>query len=214
MQRPSNPPSAPTQKTQVKRGAKKAHYDQATLYAILDEAFVCHVAAQQADHTGLQPTLHWREGDRLYIHGSSKNGLFRALIEGAEACIGVTLLDGIVFARSAFHHSVNYRSVIIYGYAKPIIEPQEKRRLLDLMLEKFSTGRSQEARPPNENELKATDVLAFELTEMSGKLRTGGPVDDAADMALPIWAGVKPLTRQWGEIDYDHAPIDHTSPSQ
>lgn len=206
MSRPSHSTSAPTQRTQIKRGAKRANYDQAELYAILDEAFVCHVATQQGQHTGLQPTLHWREGNRLYIHGSSKNGLFRALIEGAEACIGVTLLDGIVFARSAFHHSANYRSVIIYGYAKPIIEPKEKRRLLDLMLEKFSEGRSQEARPPSPNELKATDVLAFELTEISGKCRSGGPVDDAADMALPVWAGVRPLTRQWGEIDYDVSP--------
>lgn len=195
----------PTERTRLRRAPNRAQYDRASIDAILDEALVCHLACTVDGAPLLQPTLHWREGDQLYVHGSSKNGLFRALLDGAEACIAVTLIDGVVFARSAFHHSVNYRSVIIYGKARPVEEAAEKARILDLLLEKFHEGRSQQARPANATELKATGLLAFTLDEVSAKVRSGGPVDDAEDMALPVWAGVQPLWLQKGEIDYETA---------
>ncbi|WP_027852196.1 pyridoxamine 5'-phosphate oxidase family protein [Marinobacterium litorale] len=192
-----------TERTRVKRGAKRANYDKETVNAILDEALLCHVSTQLNGKPLLQPTIHWRDGDQLYVHGSSKNGLFKVLLEGAEACIAVTLLDGIVFARSAFHHSVNYRSVLIYGHARLVDDPDEKSRSLDQLIEKFHEGRSKEARPANETELKATSVIAFTLDEVSAKIRTGGPVDDAEDMNLPVWAGVQPVITTLGEIEFE-----------
>ncbi|MBR9884360.1 MAG: pyridoxamine 5'-phosphate oxidase family protein [Oceanospirillales bacterium] len=174
-----------------------------TQYAIIDEALICHVSTQVGGQPLLQPTVHWREGNQLYVHGSSKNGLFKALLEGNEACIAITHLDAIVFARSAFHHSVNYRSVVIYSKARLVDDQDEKRHSLDQLMEKFQAGRSVEARPANEIELKATSVLAFELDELSAKIRTGGPVDDPEDMLLPVWAGVQPIMTQRGEIEFD-----------
>ncbi|MBV1790176.1 pyridoxamine 5'-phosphate oxidase family protein [Marinobacterium sp. D7] len=192
-----------TERTRVKRLPKRAEYDVETVNAIIDEALICHVATQLNGQPLLQPTIHWRDGNQLYIHGSSKNGLFKALLEGAEACIAIPHLDGIVFARSAFHHSVNYRSVVIYSRARLVEDIDEKRHALDQLLEKFHQGRSKQARPANEIELKATSVLAFELDELSAKIRTGGPVDDAEDMTLPVWAGVQPVITQLGEIELD-----------
>lgn len=192
-----------TPRTRVKRGLKRATYDKATINTILDEAMVCHVSCSWNGQPMIQPTIHWRDGDLLYIHGSSKNGLFQALLAGEEAAIAVTLLDGLVFARSAFHHSVNYRSVIVYGQAELIDEESEKRRQLDLMLEKVKEGRSSEARPANDTELKATSVLAFKIEEVSAKVRDAGPEDDPADLDLPVWAGVEPITQVRGDIIFD-----------
>lgn len=192
-----------TDKTKLKRGPKRASYDKEVIYSILDEGLVCHVSCSWHGQPMIQPTLHWRDGDLLYIHGSSKNGLFQALLAGEEAAISVTLLDGLVFARSAFHHSVNYRSVILYGKAEIIDEETEKRKQLDLMLEKVREGRSAEARPANDAELKATTVIAFKIEEVSAKIRTGGPIDDAEDMKLDIWAGVQPITIQYDELILD-----------
>ena len=189
-----------TDKTKLKRGPKRASYDKKVIYSILDEGLVCHVSCSWHGQPMIQPTLHWRDGDLLYIHGSSKNGLFQALLAGEEAAISVTLLDGLVFARSAFHHSVNYRSVILYGKAEIIDEETEKRKQLDLMLEKVREGRSDEARPANDAELKATTVIAFKIEEVSAKIRTGGPVDDAEDMKLDVWAGVQPISIQYDEL--------------
>lgn len=189
-----------TDKTKLKRGPKRASYDKEVIYSILDEALVCHVSCSWHGQPMIQPTLHWRDGDLLYIHGSSKNGLFQALLAGEEAAISVTLLDGLVFARSAFHHSVNYRSVIVYGKAEILDEETEKRKQLDLMLEKVREGRSGEARPANDVELKATTVIAFKIEEVSAKIRTGGPVDDAEDMKLDVWAGVQPISIQYDEL--------------
>lgn len=194
-----------TERTRLKRIAKRAHYDKETIHAILDEAMICHVSTQLNGQPLLQPTIHWRDGDQLYVHGSSKNGLFKALLSGAEACIAVTLLDGIVFARSAFHHSVNYRSVVIYGHARLVNDAEEKSRALDQLMEKFHEGRSKQARPANAIEMKATSVIAFTLNEVSAKIRTGGPVDDEEDMNLPVWAGVQPVLTTLGEIEYEPA---------
>ncbi|WP_286239623.1 pyridoxamine 5'-phosphate oxidase family protein [Neptuniibacter halophilus] len=190
-------------RTQLKRSPKKACYDKQQIREILDEALVCHVSTHWHGQPLVQPTIHWVDGDYLYIHGSSKNGLFQALLAGQPAAICVTLLDGLVFARSAFHHSVNYRSVMIYAQAELIDEEQEKRRQLDLLMERVREGRSLEARPANDTELKATAVLAFKLEEVSAKIRRGGPIDEAEDMQLDVWAGVQPITQVLGEIELD-----------
>jgi nitroimidazol reductase NimA-like FMN-containing flavoprotein (pyridoxamine 5'-phosphate oxidase superfamily) len=143
----------------------------------------------------VQPTFHWRDGDKLYIHGSSKNGLFQTLIDGEEACITVTILDGLVMARSAFHHSANYRCVMIFSKATVIEEEAEKLRILDLMMKKITPERMEGVRAPNPQELKATTVLEFDISEVSAKVRSGPPVDDEEDYSLPVWAGVIPLTQ-------------------
>lgn len=184
-------PITPT--TRVRRGAKRATYDRATVHAILDEALVCHVGAVVNGRPWVQPNLHWRIGDELFLHGSSKNGLINALLEGAEACVTVSLIDGLVLARSAFHHSVNYRSVAVFGRARHVTDAAEKMAALETMMEKFAPGRWPDIRPPSPQEFKATAVIALPLREVSAKVRAGGPVDDAEDYALPVWAGVVPL---------------------
>ncbi len=194
-----------TERTRVRRGAKRASYDKETINGILDEAMICHISTQLDGQPLLQPTIHWRDGDQLYLHGSSKNGLFKALLEGNEACIAITLLDGIVFARSAFNHSVNYRSVIIYGQARLVDDADEKSRSLDQLMEKFHEGRSVQARRTNATEMKATSVIAFTLNEVSAKIRSGGPLDDPEDMKLPVWAGVQPVITTLGEIEYENS---------
>ena len=172
----------PTERTRVRRLPKRAEYDRDAIHAILDEALVCHLSCSVDGMPLLQPTLHWREGNQLYVHGSSKNGLFRALLEGAEACIAVTLIDGVVFARSAFHHSINYRSVILYAKARAVEDAAEKTRILERLLEKFQPGRAQQVSPPNAIELKATGV----------------------------WAGVQHLWLRKGEVEYDPHAVRQT----
>jgi nitroimidazol reductase NimA-like FMN-containing flavoprotein (pyridoxamine 5'-phosphate oxidase superfamily) len=184
-----------TPRTRVKRGHQRATYDRALVHAVLDEAYLCHVGAKMADRPMVQPTFHWRDGDKLYIHGSSKNGLFQTLIDGEEACITVTILDGLVMARSAFHHSANYRCVMIFSKATVIEEEAEKLRILDLMMKKITPERMEGVRAPNPQELKATTVLEFDISEVSAKVRSGPPVDDEEDYSLPVWAGVIPLTQ-------------------
>lgn len=188
-----------TPRTRVKRGHQRAIYDQALVHSVLDEAYLCHVGAKMADRPMVQPTFHWREGDKLYIHGSSKNGLFQTLIAGEEACISVTILDGLVMARSAFHHSANYRSVMIFSKATVIDDDAEKLRILDLMMQKITPDRLDGVRGPNPQELKATTVLEFNISEVSAKVRSGPPVDDEEDYALPVWAGVIPVTQIRGK---------------
>lgn len=148
----------------------------------------------------VQPNFHWRIGDRLYIHGSSKNGLFQSIIRGETTSITVTLLDGLVFAKSAFHHSANFRSVMLYGQGDVVEDPEHKQFALDQMLEKFSRGRSEEARKPNDTEMKATVVISFPIEEVSAKIRTGGPIDDAEDADHPTWSGVKIVSTHIGEL--------------
>lgn len=189
-----------TERTRVRRGHPKAVYERDTIYQILDEAFVCHIGATMHGGPCVQPNFHWRVGDELFIHGSSKNGLFQSILAGDTACITVTLLEGLVFAKSAFHHSANFRSVMLYGKGRLVDNCDEKCRALDLMLEKFSKARSEEARPPNEKELKATSVIAFPIKEVSAKIRTGGPIDDEADLDFPTWSGVKPVNTVIGSL--------------
>jgi len=187
-----------THRTKLIRGPKKACYNVGLIHNILDASYLCHIGAQMVDRPMVQPTAHWRVGDKFYIHGSSKNGLFQTLLAGAEACINVTLFDGLVMARSAFHHSANYRSVTIFSKARKIETDAEKTKLLHLMMVKYTPDRADKIRGPNTKELKATTVLEFDIQECSAKVRSGPPVDDKEDYALPVWAGVIPLTQEFG----------------
>ncbi len=183
----------PTERTQVKRLPKRGAYDRETVFKILDEAFVCHVGFVVEGQPYVIPTNFGRAGETLYLHGSAASRMLRTLSEGIPVCVTVTLVDGLVLARSAFHHSANYRSVVILGTARLVSEPAEKMAALRLFTEHIMKGRWEQIRQPNEQELKGTTVLALPIEEVSAKVRTGGPVDEEADYELPIWAGVLPL---------------------
>ncbi len=182
-----------TDRTKVKRLPKRGNFDRETIYPILDEGFVCHVGFTAHGQTFVIPTGYARRGDTLLIHGSAASRMMRNLAGGIDVCVTVTLLDGLVLARSAFHHSVNYRSVVIFGKARLIEDENEKLEALYAFTEHIIPNRWNEIREPNETELKATTVLSLPLEEASAKIRTGDPVDDAEDHELDVWAGVIPL---------------------
>jgi uncharacterized protein len=184
---------AATEKTTLKRLPKRGEYDRAAVYEILDEAFICHVGFVVEGQPYVIPTGYARIGDTLYIHGSAASRMLRSLAEGIEVCVTVTLLDGLVLARSAFHHSVNYRSVVALGKATVVEDAEEKFAALHAFTEHVIANRWREVREPNETELKATMVLAMPLVEVSAKVRKGSPIDDEEDFAIPVWAGVLPL---------------------
>jgi nitroimidazol reductase NimA-like FMN-containing flavoprotein (pyridoxamine 5'-phosphate oxidase superfamily) len=184
---------APTAKTTLKRLPKRGEYDREAVYAILDEGFVCHVGFALEGQPFVIPTGYARSGDQLYIHGSQASRMLRTLRGGVEVCVTVTLIDGLVIARSAFHHSMNYRSVVVFGRARLVDEPAEKMEALRALTNHIVPERWEQARQPNESEMKATLVLALPLVEVSAKVRTGPPVDDEEDYELPVWAGVVPL---------------------
>jgi nitroimidazol reductase NimA-like FMN-containing flavoprotein (pyridoxamine 5'-phosphate oxidase superfamily) len=191
---------AVTGKTKLRRLPKRGSYDVETIYKILDEGFVAHVGFTGADgQTFVIPTGYARRGNEILVHGSGASRMMRALSEEIEICVTVTLIDGLVLARSAFHHSMNYRSVVVFGAAKIIKDEDEKMEALRLFTEHIVPGRWREVRPPTANELKATTVLALPLAEASAKIRTGNPVDDAEDYALNVWAGVLPLAMKAGK---------------
>jgi nitroimidazol reductase NimA-like FMN-containing flavoprotein (pyridoxamine 5'-phosphate oxidase superfamily) len=183
----------PTERTQVKRLPARGAYDAETVFKILDEAFLCHVGFVVDGQPFVIPTGYARVGDTVYIHGSAASRMLRTLSEGVQVCVTVTLIDGLVLARSVFHHSMNYRSVVILGRATLVENHEEKMRALEAFTEQVVRGRWRDARKPTDAELKATWVLALPLTEVSAKIRTGPPKDDEQDYALPIWAGVVPL---------------------
>jgi len=183
----------PTPRTQVKRLPKRGKYDRETVYAILDDGFVCHVGFSVDGQPFVIPTNYGRSGETLYLHGSAASRMLRTLSEGVPVSVTVTHVDGLVLARSAFHHSVNYRSVVILGTARLVDDPTEKMEALRVFTEHVMKGRWDDVRQPNEQEMKATTVLALPIEEVSAKIRTGGPVDDEPDYALPVWAGVLPL---------------------
>lgn len=183
----------PTERTKIKRLPKRGCFERESVYKILDEGFVAHVGFTVDDQPFVIPTAYARDGDRLLIHGSSASRMMRALGWEIDVCVTVTLIDGLVLARSAFHHSMNYRSVVVFGRAKIIGDEREKMKALELFTEHIVPNRWREVRPPTANELKATTVLALPLEEVSAKVRTGNPVDDEADYAMNIWAGVIPL---------------------
>jgi uncharacterized protein len=183
----------PTERTQVKRLPKRGKYDQETVHKILDEGFVCHAGFSVDGQPYVIPTNYGRAGDILYLHGSAASRMLRTLSGGVPVCVTVTHVDGLVLARSAFHHSVNYRSVVILGTARLVEDPAEKMEALRIFTDHVMKGRWDEVRVPTEQELKATTVLALPLEEVSAKVRTGGPIDDEEDYARPVWAGVLPL---------------------
>lgn len=187
-----------TDRTRVRRLPQRGQYETETIHAILDEALICHVGFVVDGNPVVIPTIHWRDGDTLYFHGSAASRMLRSLRDGVDACVTVTLLDGLVLARSAFHHSMNYRSVVVFGKAREVGE-DEKVRALETLVEHVVRGRSQEVRGPNAKELRQTLVLALPIDEASAKIRTGGPVDDNEDYGLPVWAGVLPLRLTPGE---------------
>jgi len=182
-----------TERTRVRRLPKRGAYDSETINSILDEAFVCHIGFVVDGQPYVIPTGFARIDNDLYIHGSSASRMLRSLAEGVQVCVTVTLVDGLVLARSAFHHSMNYRSVVILGKATLIEEPQEKDRAMEALTEHIVPGRWKDVRWPTELELKATSVLKVPIEEASAKIRTGGPVDDEEDYTIDIWAGVLPL---------------------
>jgi nitroimidazol reductase NimA-like FMN-containing flavoprotein (pyridoxamine 5'-phosphate oxidase superfamily) len=180
----------PTDRTRVRRIAENARYDRATLYAIVDAAYLCHVAFADDKGTHCIPTACWREGDHLYIHGSNGGRLIKLLQKGVQACVTITHLDGLVLARSAFNHSMNYRSAMVYGSFEPV---QDKQRALAALMDHIAVGRQTEIRAGNAKEFAATTVMRIALTEAACKVRTGAPVDDEEDLQYPAWAGVLPL---------------------
>lgn len=184
----------PTPRTTLRRRSNRGSYDRALIDAILDEGLVCHVGFAVEGQPFVIPMAYARAGSELYVHGAVASRMLGVLASGAPACVTVTLLDGLVLARSAFHHSMNYRSVVILGTARVVDEADEKRAALDAIVEHVLPGRSTEARAPTPEELRATSVLAFPITEASAKVRSGPPIDLEADYALPCWAGVIPLS--------------------
>jgi len=182
----------PTERTRVVREPQRGVYDRETIYKILDEGFVCHVGFSLDGQPYVIPTLFARVGDAIYFHGSAASRMLRNLSEGIPVCLTVTLVDGFVLARSVFNHSMNYRSVVALGKATLVDAPKEKLEALHAYTEKILPGRWNEARQPSEKELKATSILRLPLTEVSAKVRTGPPEDDAPDYALSVWAGVIP----------------------
>lgn len=193
----------PTSRTRIHRLPKRGDYSQKTIYGILDAAFLCHVGFVVEGQPYVIPTGYGRSGDALYLHGSAASRMLRTLAGGVDVCVTVTLLDGIVLARSAFHHSMNYRSVVILGKALPIDDEAEKREALRVISEQIVPGRWEHVRKPSAQELKATAVLKLPLTEASAKLRSGPPLDEEEDYALDVWAGVLPLALAPGELVRD-----------
>ena len=184
-------------RTRVVRGAKRSIDEQQVIYDILDTAMVCHVGFVMQDYPMVIPTCQWRDGDKIYWHAHSKA---KNIVRTGEqqVCMTVTLLDGIVYARSAFNHSINYRSVMIFGEAKEITDAAEKTRQFQLMLDKFSPGRWEQLRPITATEIKATGLMVLDLTEVSCKIRNDMAVDEPEDVSWPAWAGVLPIERQFG----------------
>jgi nitroimidazol reductase NimA-like FMN-containing flavoprotein (pyridoxamine 5'-phosphate oxidase superfamily) len=188
-----------TPRTKLRRLPKRGAHDRPTIDAILDEALISHVGFVHDGRPAVIPTLHARIGDEVVIHGSAASRMLRALATGIDVCLTATLIDGLVLARSAFHHSVNYRSVVLYGRAHLLTEPDEKAQALEAFTERLLPGRWADVRWPTRKELKATTVLKLPIEEGSAKVRTGPPIDDEPDYELDVWAGVVPLTLVRGE---------------
>jgi uncharacterized protein len=182
-----------TQRSQVKRLPQRGNYDRSLIYQILDEGLICHVGFVVEGQPFVIPTSYGRRDDQLYIHGSPASRMLRSLQQGIEVCVTVTLLDGLVLARSAFHHSMNYRSVVIFGRAIAVETPEEKMIALQAFTDHIVPDRWSEVRPPTRQEINGTLVLSLPLQEASAKVRTGPPKDDEADYALSVWAGELPL---------------------
>lgn len=200
---------SPSERVQVKRVPERASYDRAVIDQILDEAITCHVGiVSEEGHPVVIPTIHGRSGDTLYLHGSAASRLLRSMKSGDEICVTVTLVDGLVVARSAFHNSMNYRSVVILGAPRIVEDADEKLAALEIVTDHVIPGRWAQSRPVLEKEVKGTLVVALPIDEASAKIRTGPPVDDEADYVLPIWAGVVPLAMAAGAPIPDERNLD------
>ncbi|CAB3751324.1 flavin-nucleotide-binding protein [Burkholderia sp. MSh2] len=189
---------SPTSRTTIHRLPELANRDRTMLYRIVDEAYVCHIGFGAGADTHCIPTAHWRRDDDLYIHGSNGSRMIKALSAGAQAAVAITLLDGLVLARSAFNHSMNYRSAVIYGRFDMVEGSAEKRVALDALMDKIAPGRRHDARPGNEKELNATSVLRISLAEAAVKVSDSMPSDKDEDLALAVWTGILPLTTTRG----------------
>jgi nitroimidazol reductase NimA-like FMN-containing flavoprotein (pyridoxamine 5'-phosphate oxidase superfamily) len=194
----------------LRRLPQRGVYDRETIYGILDEALICHVGFLDDGHPMVLPMIHVRIEDCLYLHGAIHSRLIRRVAEKAQICVTVTLLDGLVLARSAFHHSMNYRSVVAMGTAGEVTDPMEKRKVLHALVEHVVPGRSKDARGPSLKELNATGVVCLPLTECSAKIRSGPPFDEEEDRGLNVWAGVLPLSLQCGLPQPDGYVTDAT----
>lgn len=204
---------APTDFTRLRRMHERGHFDRDTIHAVLDATPHCHVGHIIKGRPVVIPTLHWREGDAVYWHGSAASRMLRENASGSEACLTATLLDGYVLARSGFHHSINYRSVMCFGTPRLIEDDDEKRASLKAFMDRLFPGRWEALRPVTAQELKATSILAMDLTEASVKIRTGAPGDDPEDTTWPIWAGVLPIHQVAGTPIPDiHVTDPHTPP--
>jgi nitroimidazol reductase NimA-like FMN-containing flavoprotein (pyridoxamine 5'-phosphate oxidase superfamily) len=186
----------PSARTNVKRHPERGAYDRATIDAILDEALICHLGFVVDGQPFVIPTIHARDGDVLYVHGSPGSRMLRNAKEGLDICVTATLLDGLVLARSVYNHSMNYRSVVVLGRAREVTDREEKLRAMHRVVEHVVPGRWEDARQPNDGEIKGTTILALTLDEASAKVRTGPPTDDEADLDFTVWAGVIPLALQ------------------
>ena len=183
----------PSQRTTVKRHPERGDYDRATIDAILDEALICHVGFVGEGQPYVIPTIHARDGDTLYLHGSPASRMLKNLASGVDLCVTATLLDGLVLARSVYNHSMNYRSAVVLGHAREVTDPDEKLHAMRAVVEHVVPGRWEDARQPSEGEIKGTTILAVSLEEASAKIRSGPPKDFDEDLSLPVWAGLIPL---------------------
>jgi uncharacterized protein len=202
----------PTARTKVRRLSKRAVYDKTLVHEILDEGFLCHLGFTVDELPYVIPTLYARSGDQLYLHGSGASRMLKTLSQGVDVCATVTLVDGYVLARSAFHHSMNYRSVVVLGRARQVTELDERIEALRTLTNHLVPQRWEEVRAPNDLELKQTLVLALPLHEVSAKVRVGPPVDDEEDYATPVWAGVVPIVAQLGEAIPDDRVLEFAKP--
>lgn len=193
----------PSQRATVRRLPKRAVYDRAQIDAILDAGLICHAGFVSGGQPYVIPTAYVRAGQQIYFHGSAASRMLRELAAGADVCVTVTLLDGLVLARSAFHHSFNYRSVVILGKARLVTDPDEKWEALRLFTNHVARDRWEEVREPTEQEMKGTSVLALPISEATAKVRTGMPVDDEDDYARRVWAGVAPVRTSIGPLEPD-----------
>lgn len=196
-----------TPRSTIHQRSQRGHYDRVTIYAVLDEALVCHVGFVADGQPVVIPTSHWRVGERLFFHGGQGSRLARVLATSDEVCVSVALVDGLVLARSAFHHSINYRSVVLFGRPEPVEDPEAKAAAFAILIDKLAPGRSAAVRSPTAKELAATRVSALPIAEGSAKLRAGLPVDSASDLTWPVWAGVIPVATVRGTPEPDeHVP--------
>lgn len=207
----ARPTAAPSPRTRVRRLPDRGHYDRATVDAIVDEALTCTVAFQWEGGVHAITTAHWREGDHLYVHGAKASRMLKALPD-ADACVNISLVDGLVFARCGFNHSMNYRSVVVYGRFETVDDPARKLDSLHAFMDKLSPGRWDTLRPTTKKELNATTVLRMSLAEASAKIRAWGAKDDDADLDWPVWAGVVPLRVARGRAETDPRSAVPTPP--